>query len=197
MNPLDQKALIGHVVKKWGHRFKQFGFDLDDLVQEGFIVCMTVSKTFDPSKGYAFSTYFVTSLNRHFLNLLLGLQKLPMQSVEISNDLCLLDAIEDESENPEKEVLAEAEIKSALESLSPLARLMAELMIDPPTYLREQFDALEAKRKMAQRVGVDERYPSEINSTFLASLLSAVGICTNELSKAKDELRRLESAHAV
>lgn len=197
MNPLDQKALISHVAKKWNPRFKQFGFDLDDLVQEGFIVCMTVSKTFDPSKGYAFSTYFVTSLNRHFLNLLLGLQRLPMQSVEIGDDLSLLDMIEDEAENPEKEVLAEAEIKSAIKSLSPLARLMAELLIDPPPYLREQFDALEAKRKMAQQIGVDERYPSEINSTFLASLLGAAGICNNELSKAKDELRRLETAHAV
>ena len=124
MNPLDKKALIGHVAKKWNPRFKQFGFDMDDLVQEGFIVCMTVSKTFDPSKGYAFSTYFVTSLNRHFLNLLLGLQRLPMQSVQIGDDLSLLDMIEDEAENPEKEVMAEAEINSALKSLSPLARLM-------------------------------------------------------------------------
>lgn len=197
MNPLDQKALISHVAKKWNHRLKQFGFDMNDLVQEGFIVCMTVSKTFDPSKGYAFSTYFVTSLNRHFLNLMLGLQRLPVQSVEIDDNLSLLDMIEDESENPEEEVLAESAIKLAIKSLSPLARLMAELLIDPPTYLREQFDALEAKRKMAQQIGVDERYPSEINSTFLASLLGAAGICNNELPKAKDELRRLETAHAV
>lgn len=197
MNPLEQKALIGHVVKKWRPRLEQFGFDLDDLVQEGFIVCMTVSKTFNPERGYAFSTYFVTSLNRHFLNLLLGLQKLPMQSVELGNDLNLLDMIEDETENPEKEVLAEAEIREAIKSLSPLARMMVELLIDPPAYLREQFEALEAKRKMAQQIGVDERYPSEINSTFLASLLGAAGICNNELSKAKDELKRLESAHAV
>lgn len=196
MNPLDQQALINHVARKWKRRFECFGYDFDDLFQEGFLVCLNVMKKYDPSKGYAFSTYFVTSLNNHFLNMLVSLKKVPLESVE-HGDFSLLDMVKDEAENPEEEVLVEAEVRTAIAGMSPLARMMTELLIDPPCFIKEQFAALEAKRKMAQQAGVDERYPSELNSTFLASLLSAAGVCSNELSRAKDEIKQLECAHAV
>lgn len=199
MNPLNHQALVHYVARKWLKSFEKAGVSIDynDLVQEGFMVFIYASKKFDPTKGWAFSTYFTVASNHHFHNMLGRLIDERTQSVELGDDLSILDLVEDESENPELEFQAGKRVEEAMNALSPVAKLMAELLLNPPKEIKDQFAAIEAKRKMASSLGIDERYPPELNLNFVASLMAAIGVGSSELSKAKEEVKRLELDHAV
>lgn len=199
MNPLNHQALVHYVARKWAKSFEKAGVSMDynDLVQEGFMVFIYASKKFDPTKDWAFSTYFNVAANHHFHNMLGRMIDERTQSLEIDDDLSVLDFVEDESQNPELEFQAGKRVEEAMNALSPVAKLMAELLLNPPKEIKDQFAAVEAKRKMASSLGIDERYPPELNLNFVASLMAAIGVSSSELSRAKEEVKRLELDHAV
>lgn len=132
MNPLNHQALVHYVARKWLKSFEKAAVSIDynDLVQEAFMVFIYASKKFDPTKGWAFSTYFNVASN-------------------------------------------------------------------PPKEVKEQFAAVEAKRKVASSMGIDKRYPLELNLNFVASIMAVTGVAASDLSKAKEEVKRLELDYAV
>lgn len=199
MNPLEYQPLIHFAARKWIKSFDKasVGIEYSDLVQEAFIVFIQAAKKYDETKGWAFSTYFVTAASHHFHNMLSRLVLERAQSVEVGYDLSLLDLIEDPSENPELELEGSQRIEAAIESPSPVAKMIAVSLINPSPELKSEFQALDSKRKIASSLRIDERYPPELNINFMVSLLSAAGISSKELSQAKEEIRQLELANAV
>lgn len=198
---LKYTKLVHHVARKWLTSFERAGLGVDheDLVQEGFIACINAQSKFDEAQGWAFSTYFVTCANNHFAALLKRASKSRTISLDalIAEDLSLLDTLEDSSKNPELELVADHAIRGAIDELPALAKAMLDLLIDPPAFLKEQFAAVEAKRQRARECGVDERHPPDINLAFISSLFAASGIRAKDLAIARDQIRELESAHAV
>lgn len=199
MNPLNHQALVHYVARKWLKSFEKAAVSIDynDLVQEAFMVFIYASKKFDPTKGWAFSTYFNVASNHHFHNMLTRLMEQRTLSVEVNDDFSILDLIEDEGENPELEFEAWERVETAIKELSPVAKMMAELLLSPPKEVKEQFAAVEAKRKVASSMGIDERYPPELNLNFVASIMAVTGVAASDLSKAKEEVKRLELDYAV
>lgn len=199
MSLLEHTKLAHHVAHNWVDSFRRAGMcmDFDDLVQEAFVVCINAERRFDASRGLAFSTYYVTSANHHFAALIKRSKAVKTCSVNVGEDFDLLEGLEDEGANPELECSTSQCVERAIEGLSPLSKLLAQMLIDPPKFVKEQFAAVEAKRKEAQRLGIDERYPAEINIAFLSSLLEVVGLSGSALARAKDEVKKLELNYAV
>lgn len=52
---LDHIGLVWHVARK----YRNTGYDLEDLAQEGTIGLIKAAGSFDPSRGTAYSTYAV------------------------------------------------------------------------------------------------------------------------------------------
>lgn len=198
---LAHTKLIHHVARKWQISFERagLGVEYDDLVQEGFVACINAKKKFDEAQGWAFSTYFVTCANNHFTALYKRMSKHKWVSLDalIDEDLTLLDTLEDTSKNPELELEAHSALRGAIDDLPALAKAMLDLLLDPPEFLREQFQAVEAKRQLARQQGVDERHPPEINLALISTLFAAVGIKAKDLAAARDQIRDLELTNAV
>lgn len=198
---LVHTKLVHHVARKWLSSFERagLGVEYEDLVQEGFVACINAKQKFDEAQGWAFSTYFVTCANNHMTALYKRLSKHKAVSLDapIDEDLTLLDQLEDTSKNPELELAADCAIRTAIDELPALAKAMLDLLIDPPAFLKEQFEAVEAKRQQARKEGVDERHPPEINLAFISSLFAAVGIKAKDLAIAREQIRELELTHAV
>lgn len=198
---LAHTKLVHHVARNWIASFERagLGVEYEDLVQEGFVVCINAEKKFDKAQGWAFSTYFVTCANHHYSAMhkrMRGSSAISLDALTEDN-LSLLDTLEDPSENPELELVANLELRNAIDDLPALAKAMLSLLIDPPSFVKEQFEAIEAKRQLARQQGVDERHPPEINLAFISSLFAAAGIRAKDLAIAREQIRELEAAHAV
>lgn len=197
---LEHTKLIHHVARKWIASFEKAGsvVSYDDLVQEGFIACINAHRMFDETRGLAFSTYFVTCANHHYAGMLKRVGR-PVSSLDeaIVDDLPLIDLIEDAGENPEAEVMTAASVQADINSLPALAKSMLGVLIDPPEFVRSEFLAMDSKRKVAKQLGIDERYPSELNLSFVATLFASAGIGARDINMAKDSIRELEATYEV
>jgi len=193
----EHHKLVNYVASNWWKtiRSMRMGMDFDDVRQEAFLVCLNAEKSFDPSKGWAFSTYFVTAARHHFSHLIT--KKIHGEIVTEDVDQQLLVNMIDDGECPETAVSIDQELSASADSLSPIAALIMALLTSPPDLLVRNFEALNSKRELARNAGIDERYPAEMNLTFVCSMLSLMGVSASMINKAKEELKELESRYAV
>lgn len=197
MSPSTHAKLVHYVASTWWSTFQRLnvGLELDDLVQEAWVACLNAEAGFDASKGWAFSTYYVNSAKNHFWNLLQKLGRDKAVNLEmIEEDRLLL--IEDQRD-PADIVSAVERLNASLAHLSPLARLIVDLLIAPSEQLRAEFNALEVKREMARACGIDERHPVELNVAFICSILAAAGVSQTMLANARREIKDLETQHGL
>lgn len=173
------------------------GMEFEDVLQEAWIVCLNAQKRFDPSKGWAFSTYLYTAARNHFVAMIKAGSKLQTISPQLDDDFSLFDQVADESENPEQELCGVQQVRYRLDGATPLTRMMVELIMTPPPCIQAQFDAVNAKRAQAKISGFDERHPIEINLAFVSDILAKLGVTQAMLSQARNDIRALENSHAA
>lgn len=195
MSQSTHTKLVHYVASTWWKTFRQLnvGLELDDLVQEAWIACLNAEAGFDASKGWAFSTYFVNAAKHHFWNLLQKAGREKAVNLELIEDDHL--PIEDRGRDPADIVIAAERLNETLSQLSPVARLIMNLLIAPSDEIKAEFQALDFKREVARDAGIDERHPIELNITFICSLLAAAGVAQMTLASAKREIRELETQH--
>lgn len=191
--------LVHSVAYSWWRVIKvtSLGMEFEDVLQEAWIVCLSAQKRFDPSKGWAFSTYFYTAARNHFVAMIKTSSKLQTVSPELDDDFSLFDQLADESENPEQELCGAQQVRYRLDGANPLARMMVELIMTPPPCIQAQFDAVNSKRAKAKACGFDERHPAEINLVFISDLLAKLGATQTMLTQARSDIRALEGCDAA
>lgn len=192
----EHLKLVYHAAYRWWAAIQKMGLglELDDLVQESYIAFMSAERSFDATKGFAFSTYFMTCAKNHFSLLLQQMGRSYAVSAQIDEETSLIDSLTDE-QHPEGEVEAVSELQARLNTLSPLSQLVVTLLMSPPAELSQEFQALQAKREQARKAGTNERYPNEMTHTFICSLLKRMGASHAQLATVKDELRHLEGEY--
>ena len=97
------EPLINKVSRKYQHLSKRFGYELDDLMQIGYLALYKASSFYDIYNEAMFYTYFKTSLNNAFLaciklnttNKKEALNKALSYDIEISDGVCYLDLFSD------------------------------------------------------------------------------------------------------
>lgn len=188
--------LVRYAAAQQWKRVKALSLSLDwnDVEQEASLVWLLADKAFDPTKGFSFSTYFMTCVRNHF-NALVGDMYRPDEVIESKLGVELVDLVTDEGENPEREVSIASEISSSMAKLSGLAQKLLDLAYEPDEFAIQQFEALRAKSRFASARQIDERFPPELNLRFAEFLLSKLGIPKKELIKARNEI--LEMDHDV
>lgn len=191
--------LVHYVAMTWWRKIQSMniGLELDDVIQEAYLACLNAEAGFDKSRGWAFSTYFVSTAKHHFWNLLQKAIREKPVNVEIVDENALFSTIEDNSSNPADMMSAAQCLVEAIISLSPLARLMIDLLIAPPASLKAEFFALEAKRELIREARVDERHPQQLDIAFISSILIDAGVSQAMIKDARNEIKKLETAHEL
>lgn len=186
--------LVRYAAAQQWKRIKALNLSLDweDVEQEASLVWVIAEKAFDSTKGFSFSTYFMTCARNHF-NALIGDMYKPDEVGECKLGVVLDDLALDEGENPEREVSIASEISKKLVKLSSLANTLLNLAYQPDEFAIEQFNALRAKSQFAsQKLQIDERFPPELNLRFAEFLLGKLGVPKKELIKARNEILEMD-----
>lgn len=140
------------VAAKLTHRIS-----VDDLIQEGAATWVKACDTFDPEKGFAFSTYLTRAMYTN-LNRWVDRQG-NIKGGEMYGFVSIHDQIGDDG-NERQELIAdecdlapellldlETEVNRRADQLSPHARRTYALMVNPPDWLLEE---LRAQRELAE-----------------------------------------------
>ena len=137
------QPMISKKSKKFYNLLKGKGIELCDLIQECYIALDYAIKTFNQDKDNMFYTYLNTCLDRQLIdqcrknlnlkNKLLN-ESLPLEtSIEEENNNDLLNVIEDNTNNPEKELFTEEDYLSfqnkIIDKLTPLEECVFLLKI--------------------------------------------------------------------
>ena len=137
------QPIITKKSKKFYNLLKGKGIELCDLIQECYIALDYAIKTFNQDKDNMFYTYLNTCLDRQLIdqyrkilnqkNKLLN-ESLPLEtSIEEENNNDLLNIIEDNTNNPERELFTEEEYISLqnriIDKLTPLEECVFLLKI--------------------------------------------------------------------
>lgn len=90
---------------------------------------------------------------------------------------------------PEQIASVESDVRALAGQLSPLARQMLAMIIDPPDFLERELDALEAHSKLARSMNVRVLASGRIDLLFISSFMEkTLGIPAYELKKARSEV---------
>lgn len=169
--------------------------EMDDIVQEASMTMLKAYRGFDPSKGFAFSSYF-TRAALYDLNRLtkmhdrdardLGVMSLHGRIGEDGEAIDMESTIDGAHGSPEEMLECKQLLARIGDKLSPLAYKMLEVMLDPP----EQFE-----REWAIQRELGDTHLSEMSLAFVAEF---VGRLTNanplEIVSARREISRLRAS---
>lgn len=193
------KKLIHHAAWRWWTVIEKLGLSMEfeDVVQEAYLVSLNAQRQFDVEKGWTFSTYFMTAARNHFRELIKRMRRVSAISVEQDDETSLLDTLSDESQCPDREVQVSKDMQQRLAQMSPLSRLVVDLLLSPPPELAAQFDALDAKRHHMRKLGTGERFPLDMNAGFVCDLVRQMGASHADVAIVRRELQELETEYAV
>lgn len=179
---------------------------VEDLIQEGAVTWMQSCEKFDPQYGVKFTTYLhravLTNLNRyvhnngnikHGVSAMMDSINQPMGSEEGSTKT--LEEVLDMGVVYEPDVLLEMQedVESRMESLSPKARIIYRLMLAPPDWLREEFDAAKEQARLRREMNIrpaGNAPPDIIVIAEIARVVWDIGNC--EFKSIKTELWRIQ-----
>lgn len=118
---LDHMGLVWHVARK----YRNTGYDLEDLAQEGTIGLIKAAGSFDPSRGTAYSTYAVKCIECEILMYLRKEKKHRTNSISLDqkmdvggSEISFKDMVG--REDPEIEMVCEKEaLRQRISELDP------------------------------------------------------------------------------
>lgn len=176
----DYQKLVSQQAWKALSRLHSLGIhsmEFEDVFQEMSLYYMIALKTFDESKGYVFSTYLVTVMQRRFKRVIDALveERGNLTSVEelesrasSGDDFSLYDLIATDAPSVEDKLIHETETMAKLNKLSNKAKGVLWELINPSAELEEDFNARVAHVRFGQEMGTsDKRIPSELNLHFV------------------------------
>lgn len=179
------------------HAFGIYSMEFDDVYQEMCAFYSMALKTFDDSKGFCFTTYLVTVMQRQFKRVLDNLieERKVLTSVEEiesrnSSDegFSLYDVIATDEPLIEDDVSRKLDVLAKLESLSDKSKLILIELINPSAELTEEFEAKIAHCKFGRELGVAQgRMPAELNFKLICE---HHGLNTRDRQKIRNELKK-------
>lgn len=159
------------------HTLGIHSMEFEDVFQEMSLYYMIAIKTFDESKGYVFSTYLVTVMQRRFKRVIDTLveERGNLTSVEelesrasSEDDFSLYDFIATDAPSIEDKLIHETETMAKLNKLSIKTRGVLLELINPSAALEDEFNAKVAHIRFGQQMGVSgKRMPSELNLHYI------------------------------
>lgn len=142
--------------------------DYDDVFQQMCETFCVAKKLFDPSKGFKFTTYLVTSIYREFNrwiervfrgeSFVSSVEELQSKAGE---GLSLYDAISSGESTPEEIYERKESIANGISSLSGQARAVVEELIEPGESLKEAHLAYIAHAEHGRSLGVAVNTPKQ------------------------------------
>lgn len=155
------------------HALKVYSMEFDDVYQEMCAFYSIALKTFDSSKGFCFSTYLVTVMQRQFKRLLDDLveeRKLISSVEEIEargsheEGFSLYDVIASNEPLLEDDISHKLDVLAKLNTLSDTSKLVLIELINPSIELQEEFEAKLAHCQFGRELGVAKgRMPHDLN----------------------------------
>jgi len=207
--PSIEKMVCGIAHKVFGRVMAarlEHRISIEDLIQEGAMTWMQSCEKFDPQYGVKFTTYLhravLTNLNRYVHNngnIKHGVSA-RMDSINqpVSNEEGITKTLEevlDIGAMYEPDVLLEMQedVDARMESLSPKARIIYRLMLAPPDWLREEFDAAKEKAKLRREMNIRPAGNAPPNINVIAEIARVIwGIGEYEFKSIKTELWRIQ-----
>ena len=184
-----------------GHRVS-----IEDLIQEGAMTWMQSCEKFDPKFGVKFTTYLhravLTNLNRyvhnngnikHGVTAKMDSISQPIGSEEGTTKT--LEEVLNVSIVYEPDVLLEMQedIESRMKSLSPKAQIIYQLMLSPPDWLREEFNAAKEQARLRREMDIRPAGNAPPDIIVIAEIAKAIwGIEDYEFKGIKTELWRIQ-----
>lgn len=172
--------------------------DEEEMRAEVLEVFVKAQQKFDPSLNYAFSTYFVRSANNQINRRINNL------SNRYINPVSMHVSREGEDDDYEIELPEEGDFTQGLElndlvnfvkgNLSPLARALFEMSLQPHAVFEREYEAHKAKRDYASSLGLSRHLVREMNLNFIATCLKLTISSREEkefIDKAVREIKRV------
>lgn len=191
-------GLVHSTARRIRGRIVAIGIQMDheDVVQELSVVFIKAFDGFDESKG-KFSTYFMWSAFNHFNKMASQHER----SVEFSarsveemstwtsdgDTMDMADLIPSGEPTPEQQVASLQAVEQALDSLSPLARSIVEVSMNPPECLEFENMASRVHAEHSRSMGIQRRSQPEVNLTFVCGIFEAAGIDRGMVARARRE----------
>jgi hypothetical protein len=206
----DNVGLVHSVARKGHRRLQAIGSSLEynDLVQDLSVVFIRSFELFDPSKG-KFSTYFIQA-SYHELNKIAreveeeriennvkSVEEMDARHVEVvpsevgtGSSYWLDGQMACSRDTPEQAVAGSMLIANVRRDLTPLARLMADWVIEPPAAVESELEARQAHMEVARSLGHARRCCDSMNLKFICEMLALTGEFTkSEIRAAQSELK--------
>lgn len=194
----DYKLLIGQQAMKGYKRLMGNGVsvDYDDVFQQMSLTFCVASEKFDPSKGFAFTTYLVRAIWHQFNKWAetqiayrqhtYSVDELLVNDEGQDRDNGIYDLVASDASTPEQIVLRRQDNERALKRISKEARDVVEVLANPSARTNEEWDALKAHHAHGRAMGVSSRrLPEDMNFTFAFDQL---GLSQRRRNQVKREL---------
>lgn len=182
LKPEVSKGQVARLARLYHRKFgSSYGASLgvDDLEQEFWLVWHTVSRRFDPDRGFAFEAMLSVSIRNRAIELakFCGRRRKVSSAVSIhqsigdeSSDLQIVDMLAADTETAEQTLLRKEQAQMALSKMDPRLRAMVEALQDPPPVMRREMEAMRAKVELAKKMGVDLNLPRDMNLTMMTEM---------------------------
>ncbi len=182
---------------------------VEDLIQEGAVTWMKARDKYDPQFGTKFTTYLyravLTNLNRYVDkngNIRHGVQ-ISMTSINqpVSNEegsTKTLEEILDAGTMYQPDALIEIgeSVSEKLDVLSTKARIIYMLILSPPDWLREEFNASKEQARLKREMNIrpaGNSPPDIIVMSIIAKILWNIG--DEEFRSIRTEIWRIQHGH--
>lgn len=168
--------------------------EYEDMFQECSIVWMKARKSFDPTKGFKFTTYLGSAVARHLASMVGEEVFHNARTVRglAAEETFLRRAELDEDDPVIGEVMAQDLFDKGIAKLSPVSRMVMRLMTNPPPEIMEELRAYQAKARYARDCGINRTAPEDLSLAFVLNYILPMHVkmtTTRELA-VRDELSR-------
>jgi DNA-directed RNA polymerase specialized sigma24 family protein len=168
---------------------------LEDIEQEIAVTWCQARDGYDPSKGAAFSTYFVRAVwfnvNR-WIDEEIGQHHLAPRSLDEpvgeEGDMVRHELVPDRAEPVDLALGNRERFARVLDRLSPMARRFVELLDSPPPALYRQLDALKARAEFGRSRGLPSQAPRHITASIV---MRAMGVPIRERTVIYREINQV------
>lgn len=150
----DHTGLVHNFARKgWGRMLAaHVNVEYEDVFQEMSVTFTKAVRTFDPSKGVAFTSYMGRAIWNDFnryaqkhIDERMQLGLVSMDNIEGEDDNYFAESLASDERTPEESLERKQDMLEKLRALSPTAKFLAAQLISPPAALEEAFAAHQAE----------------------------------------------------
>ncbi len=193
----DNVNLIHMATRRVSGRLIKIGMPMtyDDVFQEVTVAFIKAYDGFDESRG-KFSTYFMWATYNQINKLATNHENSADFHCHSAQDMVEGDGedagdwaelMPDDAAGPEQTASARQLMSEMLETLSPLAKTLVTLAIDPPAYIERELVAAQAHAERSRSIGVPKRSAPDVTLTFVCQVVERVGVDRNLIAAARRE----------